>query len=368
MNNPEQRFAQQANTGKLAGEAKSEVESTQEIGVEVKGQNIEQIKRTLLDPQAISQKYDIQGRQTLETEISDVRARAATVGEKFMGKKEKFEQKEQKVKKLDALKAEKVLVLEKRLETFAVKLKKLFKVKDMPVAEMQAEIETMETEIEEFTIQALKLREDLEQLVKEQAEFPDPEKMLEAYYAKMETMPLSNEEKREFLRPEILAELSTEEYIALWRRLNPYFLSHVTRQGFRDHNAMIYHNAGLLEFHDGLTGVLLDQKLLRPPMAVGNGLLARDEASIQKFLEKWILQAENEETSKQRLDANIHNSLGGAPKYPDKTAVHFAAQIVADGYYGGEKSNEAFFLYPTDVLASQHDYAFNGSEKKFTQA
>lgn len=366
MDNLEQRLAQQAHAEKPAGEAKPESESRAETA-EVVTQTIEQIKRTLLDPHAISQKYDSESRQAVEAEISEVRTRATTVGEGITGKTETLSQKEQKVRELDALKAERVLVLEQRLETVAARLKKLFKIKDQSATEIQTEIGTLEAEMEELTSQALALRDDLEKLAQEQAELPDPKRMLEAYYAKMETMPLSNEEKREMLRPEVLAELNTEEYIALWRRLNPHFLSHVTRQGFRDHNAMIYHSAGLQEFHDGLTSVLRDQKLLRPPMAVRDGLRARDETSIRKFLEDWALQAEDEEEAKKRLNAQLNHSLATAPNYPDKTAVHFAAQIVADGYYGGEKSNEVFFLYPSDVLASQHDYAFNGWEKDFTK-
>lgn len=366
MKNLEQRLAQQAHAEKPAGEPKPETGPVQETN-EVVAQTIEQIKCTLLDTHAISKKYDIEGHQIVEAEISEARTRAATVGEGITGRKEMLGKKEQRAKELDALKAEKILALEQRLETVAARLKKLFRIKDKSTAEMQTEIGTLEVEMEELTSQALLLRGELEQLAQEQANLPNPERMIEAYYAKMETIPLSNEEKRELLRPEVLAELSTDEYIALWRRLNPHFLSHVTRQGFRDHNAMIYHSAGLQEFHDGLTSVLRDQKLLRPPMAVRDGLLARDEASIRKFLEDWALQAEDEEEAKKRLNAQLNHSLATAPNYPDKTAVHFAAQIVADGYYGGESNNEVFFLYPSDVLASQHDYAFNGWEKNFTK-
>src|SRR6185503_4609999 len=53
--------------------------------------------------------------------------------------------------------------------------------------------------------------------------------------------------------------------------------------------------------------------------------------------------------------------------YPDKIAVHFAAQMVADQFYGGERNNEVFFVYPSDFIASQHEYAFNGWEKDFTK-
>ena len=282
-NNQEQRLARQTYVEQSAGEPKPEVETAPETA-EVVTQTIEQIKHTLLDPHAISQRYDIEGRQIVEAEISEVRTRATSISEDVAGKTETLKRKEQRARDLDALKAKTI----QRLETVATRLKKLFRIKDKSAAEMQTEIGTMEAEMEELTSQAFALRNELEKLAQEQAELPDPEKMLEAYYAKMETVPLSNEEKRELLRPEVLAELSTEEYVALWRRLNPHFLSHVTRQGFRDHYAMTYHSAGLQEFHDGLTSILRDQKLLRPPIAVRDGLLARDEASIRKFLENWV--------------------------------------------------------------------------------
>ena len=185
---------------------------------------------------------------------------------------------------------------------------------------------------------------------------------------KVKAIPLSNEEKRRFLKPEILAKLSPEEYIALWRRLNPYFLSHVTRQGFRDHNAMIYHSAGMEQFHRGFLNVLEDQKLLRPPIAVNHPRLkSRDETDVREFLEDYVLKAENQKDAMRRLDIQLNNSLANAPKYPDKTSIHFATETVLDGYYGGESDNEIFFLFPSDFIASQHEFSFGGWEKDFTK-
>ena len=40
---------------------------------------------------------------------------------------------------------------------------------------------------------------------------------------------------------------------------------------------------------------------------------------------------------------------------------------VGDNFYGGERGNEVFFVYPSDVLASQNDYSFNGWQKDFTK-
>ena len=210
------------------------------------------------------------------------------------------------------------------------------------------------------------IEDELKTLREKQAEIPSPKQLLEAYYEKVATQPLTNEQKRELLKPEVLASLSTDEYIALWRRLNPHFLAHVTRQGFRDHNAMIYHSAGLEELHNGFLNVMEDERLLRPPIALA-GLKNRDEASVRQWLSDWVLQAEYQQQAKKRLNNLLHFHLASAPKYPDETAVHFAAQIVADGYYGGESSNEVFFIYPSDVLASQHPFAFNGWEKDLTK-
>jgi len=365
--NPEELIpGQQAPAEKSIEEPSLEInepQQTTEVGI----QTIDQIKQKLLDTLTIAQQNDIRGHESVIAKASEIRTRATNIAENVAQKNETLKQKEQRASEIDALKAEKVLALKQRLKTVVAWSKNLLRIKDKSATEIQTEIDSMESELEKLTTQAGQLRVELEQLTKEQTELPDPEKMLKEYYAKMETLPLSNEEKREFLRPEVLTELSTEEYTALWRRLNPYFLSHVTRQGFRDHNAMIYHSGGLQEFHFGLTSVLQDQKLLRPPLAVRGGLLARDEASIQEFLEDWALQAEDEEKAKERLNDQLNHSLAKAPKYPDKTAVHFAAQIVSDRFYGGEKRNEVFFLYPSDVLASQYDFAFNGAEKDFTQ-
>jgi len=356
----------QADAKKFAADSASVVESKVEH-TEITPQSIERIKSILFDPQVISERHDIEKRQKVTREIAETEKKALAIERTFLVKKERLQYLEEKREELEALKAKKMLVLEQRLETLVTRFKKFFKIKDKLVVAMQTEVEEIEIEMQGLTLQLFELRDELEKLALEQAKLPAPEKMLEAYYEKMETMPLSNEEKRELLRPEVLAELSTEEYIALWRRLNPYFLSHVTRQGFRDHNAMFYHSAGMREFHNGLINILQDQKTLRPPIAVSENLYRRDEKSIQNFLEDWVLQAEDEEEAKERLDLKLNYSLASAPKYPDQTAVHFAAQIVADEYYGGEKGNESFFIFPSDVLASQYDYAFNGGQKSFTE-
>ncbi|MFZ2523478.1 MAG: hypothetical protein WAW92_03780 [Minisyncoccia bacterium] len=349
-----------------------EVVSTLESGgfvesPELSPKTIKQIKRALLDPHAISKKYESLGRSVTALEVLRNRKKSKSLKGNISDREGTLTEIERQAFVLRSSRAEKLVELEKRTEEVWVRLKSKLGFGDETAATIGGTVDLLRTELDSLYVQSAEVRTELEQFTTESEDIPDPKDLLEAYYEKMETVPLLNEEKRELLKPEVLAELSMEEYIALWRRLNPHFLSHVTRQGFRDHNAMMYHSAGLQEFHNGLVDVLEDGKTLRPPMSVRDGLRARDEVSVKKFLEKWALKAGSESEAKERLYAQLNFTMASAPNYPDKTAVHFAAQIVADGYYGGETNNEVFFLYPSDVLASQHEYAFNGWQKDFTK-
>lgn len=288
------------------------------------GEEITQIKKELTSPKIISKKTDQEGRDKLASQIVDIRKDKSEASKKIGETAEEYT---------------------KRQESLVVKLKsKLNKID-------QKSVEIWEKHLE---------------AVDEKKQLPDPKELIEAYYEKKSTEPLTNEEKRELLKPEVLSQLTTDEYIALWKRLNPYFLTHVTRQGFRDHNAMFYHSAGLQEYHNGFVSVVKDEKKLRPPLALA-GLKNRDEVSVKMFLSEWVLQAENEEEATERFTNLMNWHLASAPKYPDQTAVHFANQLVADNYYGGEQDNEVFFVFPSDVIASQHNFAFNGWEKDFTK-
>ena len=343
------------------------VENINQIELQPNANKIDRIKRTLFDPRLISKGSDKEGRQQAVRNISEIRNLSRLLDVSMANNVDLLSEIERQANLLRETRDEKLSALAERTESVAAKLKVLFGFKDKTSLEFDKQAEDILIELGDLYSQTAQTEFELRQYKQEREKLPDPKQMLEAYYEKMETVPLTNTEKRELLTPELLAELSTDEYIALWRRLNPHFLSHVTRQGFRDHNAMMYHSAGLQEFHNGFTSVLEDAKTLRPPIAVNEGLKGRDEASVRKFLEDWVLKADDEEESKARLSAVLNKTLAVAPKYPDKTAVHFAAQIVADRYYGGETGNEIFFLYPSDVLASQHNYAFNGFEKDFTK-
>ncbi len=325
--------------------------------------------KDLINPRTYSKKHDQAGRNSAAAAISDVRAQVAEHRTRSKQITEELADNDKSQDQLYEQERSKTLSLRRKEAETLAKIRKMIHIPDPEVDALGREIADLQRSRQELEAKYNTRSEEQKLIQERQATLPDPKEIARAYYEKISTTPLTNEQKRELLKPESLANLSEGEYIALWRKLNPQFLSHVTRQGFRDHNGMVYHSSGLNAFHNGFENVMQDGAELRPPLAL-QGLRARDKASVQKYLEssQWVLEADNATIAKDRLDKLLNFTLAAAPKYPDSTAVHLAAQIVADGYYGGERDNEVFFVFPSDVLASQNQFAFNGGYKTFTEA
>ncbi|MEK7535706.1 MAG: hypothetical protein AAB590_01680 [Patescibacteria group bacterium] len=325
-------------------------------------------QQELIEPRAITKKHDKEGRDVVATQVREAREKMRSVLEGITRNRESAVKNTARIHELEFEKESKQEALAQATERLLAKIKSVFGMTDQTVMNVEQDIDTIEQEIGTLTTEMNALREEIVTLYTEQNKIVGGQNVLDAYYEKARSTPLTQEEKRELLTPEVLENLSTQEYIALWRRLNPAFLAHTTRQGFRDHSAMIYHSAGLEQFHDGFASVLTDEKKVRPPFAV-EGLRARDEANIIEFMKEGeVLEAADEKEARKRLDELLNYSWASAPKYPDKTAVHFTAQMVGDEYYGGETGNEVFFVFPSDVLASQNNFSFNGWQKDFTHA
>lgn len=169
-----------------------------------------------------------------------------------------------------------------------------------------------------------------------------------------------------------LSSLSLGDYLATLGRYPGDVLTHVTRQGVRDHTGMIWHTAGVGENHDGFKGILRRGKLLSTlqtekergmdlPEALG-ACLARyrlpqvDDETTDKYSMKIreemlyhfnrAIENPNEETS----------SIGGHfGDLFDKTSVHFGVSGVLDHLYGSEKGNECFLVFP-QAMAIQTEY------------
>jgi len=176
----------------------------------------------------------------------------------------------------------------------------------------------------------------------------------------------SPESRARVFTEQILSQLDTETYLKVWAKGSPFFASHVSRHGFRDHAGMVYHTGGMNEFSDSAFRMLADQKQLRPPLGTQgfNGSNEKVKESIAKIVAKATSREEAEE--KILLYFNRY-AFGSGNKYADKTAVHLAVEIVADDLYGGEKGNEVFAIYPADFIASQYGFSFSSGENSFTR-
>ena len=167
----------------------------------------------------------------------------------------------------------------------------------------------------------------------------------------------SPESKIQNLTFEKLSELSTDEYLELWRTLNPFYVTHVTRQGIRDHNAMLDHSAGKGKLHNGFEKVLEDGKCLHSPMKVNYDLPENFvEEDVEKALEKMVFSKEKYDGVNPEIiihDLPVNSTIAATDPWGDKRAIHFAQHTVLDDYYGGESGNEIFYVFPTDVIASQ---------------
>ncbi len=183
--------------------------------------------------------------------------------------------------------------------------------------------------------------------------------------------PLTVEQKEKLLTPEALSELSLEEYLALWRRLNPFYASHVTRQGVRDHNSMFYHSAGMGKFSHGFTEMLETGKCLHAASEVYYGLppVGFTEDDVRRTLEISVEErgkSIDEELAKGKSIEEVadhcvrvlpmNSTWASAEPWSDVTAIHVGRNTVLNETYGAEKGNETFYVFPIDVIASQHRF------------
>lgn len=287
---------------------------------------IQQAKKNLLDRRTISKNNDQEGRENLASQLREKRRERDALHQDI---------------------ATTQTELDDRQSNLLVKLKTKLNIPDKQIQELEAT--------------------KLEHGMKDES-LSDTRKMVEAYYEKVAETPLTNQEKRDLLKPEALAQLSTDEYVALWKRLNPQYLSHVTKQGFCDHDVMVYHFGEPARLHTDFTDIAKDEKCIRPKLAL-NFFRKRDYASVKTAMEELVFpNARNEAEAMINFDRILHWSIQKdiAPAYADHTSVHFASMIIPEDYYGAETGNDIFFIFPTDVLASQYDFAFNGRYKDLT--
>ena len=157
---------------------------------------------------------------------------------------------------------------------------------------------------------------------------------------------------------EHLASLSVEDYALLMKRFSSEMVTHVTRQGIRDHTGMWEHNAGDGSFHAGFEK-MLDDGNLKSPLAIKLAERGKENAVLDYLTYRHGEKAGELPQSRKEalmiLEGFLNND--GAGGYADKAAIHFAAEEVADYYYGSEKGNEIFVAYPSVFIGSQYRFS-----------
>ncbi len=331
-------------------------------------EKVEKIRGEIINPRIVSKEEDGQGRKGVAEAVLSSRRKGRDIERNIINKEIEAQRIKERSRELWEEKIKKEEDLEKRIERTIVRIKEILRIEDKGVDAIKNEMELIQSELNSLISIRGKLslvENEVKSLTEKREEMVNPKELLEAYYEKMSVMPLSNEEKRDLLEPEVLSNLSTEEYISLWKRLNPHFLSHTTRQGFRDHYGHIYHTAGMGEFHNGFVRMLEDEKLIKAPFSVRLMKEISYDSVRDRMIKPELFEKESSDQAKYSLEKNLTGLGGIIPYYPDVTAVHFGIQEVADKFYGGEENNETFIIFPSDLLASQYNFSFAGSISSF---
>jgi len=164
----------------------------------------------------------------------------------------------------------------------------------------------------------------------------------------------TKEDITKYFSEENLASLSLEDYALLLKRFPREMVTHVTRQGIRDHIGHVYHTVGEGAYTDNFMKMVEDGRL-RSPLGIYLTENKKEQA-IAEFLH--LNTFENKEEAMNHLATFAGTKQKESGGYADSMAVHFATEEVADTYYGSEKNNEIFIAYPSAYIASQ--YYFSG--------
>ena len=202
---------------------------------------------------------------------------------------------------------------------------------------------------------------NVDQWESEKPEFQEVNTLLKNFYdgekEKWTKADYSPKDLEQQFTEENLAKLSVDDYATLMKRFPCEMLTHVTRQGIRDHADSFWHTAGVGAFQNGFKEMLEDGKL-RSSLGIALQEHSKEEA-MAKFLRLDDFQSREDALAmhKNKFDYSAVSSNA----FADSAAVHLASENVMDSMYGSERGNEIFVAYPSAYVASQLNYGGKGT-------
>ncbi len=173
-----------------------------------------------------------------------------------------------------------------------------------------------------------------------------------------EKTPYTNEEILGLFTEEHLKQLDLDDYILLMKRFPGEVVTHVTRQGIRDHTDLPDHFTNQGMHHDSFEKIL-DERRLHSMMQLCIRGEIQDEEVLERFLNNPATKEEALDHAKginSISDEEFKRMFGAQGSLSDQAAIHFASEQVLDHYYGSERENEIFLVYPSVFVASQFKF------------
>lgn len=202
---------------------------------------------------------------------------------------------------------------------------------------------------------------NVDQWESEKPEFQEVNTLLKNFYdgekEKWAKADYNPEDLEQQFTEEHLSSLVVDDYATLMKRFPGEMLTHVTRQGIRDHADSFWHSAGVGAFQNGFKEMLANGKL-RSSLGIALQEHNKEEAMV-KFLHLDDLQSREDALVMHKNKFDYSMASGDA--FADSAAVHLASENVMDSMYGSERGNEIFIAYPSAYVASQLNYGGKGT-------
>ncbi len=189
------------------------------------------------------------------------------------------------------------------------------------------------------------------------SEFEEPKKLIENFYRRQEEKwakaPVTKEDIEKYFDPEYLAALSIDDYGKVLARFGGGMVTHVTRQGIRDHAdmGMMGHFGGMGEMHNGFKGILQDKK-----MKYNLAFLLAEDQKDEKIADYFGFdKCKSKEEALNILDSFTSEKMQHfVGSFVDMHGPHFAVRTVSNRFYGAEEGNDIFYAYPSYMIASNY--------------